>query len=164
MDVIGSGIEAAPWGLNGYGFEPYVGASPGNSVAALGSYWADYTGAIIEAERAHGDACLRLRYEDLVADPEAEAGRIFSFLGVEPVPGITRTLLTGDRPRSGPGDHKIWKTSSIDGASVGRGWAVPASYLPAALAASINSLAGELGYRPVGPAWGEGARPGTMTL
>lgn len=164
MDVIGSGIEAAPWGLNGYGFEPYVAASPGNSVAALGNYWADYTAAIIEAEQAHGDACLRLRYEDLVADPEAEAARVFGFLGVEPVPGITRTLLTGDRPRSGPGDHKIWNTCRIEDGSVGRGWSVPAAFLPAPLTASVNSLAGKLGYRPVGPGWGEGPRPETMTV
>lgn len=164
MDVIGSGVEAAPWGLNGYGFEPYVAASPGNSVAALGSYWVDYTAAILSAEEAHGEACLRLRYEDLVADPEAEAERLFGFLGTEPVPGITKTLLTGDRPRSGPGDHKIWNTSSIEGASVGRGWSVPAAFLPAPLMSSINSLAGRLGYLPVGPQWGEGPRPVAMTV
>lgn len=164
MDVIGSGIEAAPWGLTGYGFEPYVASNPGNSVAAVGHYWADYTAAIISAEEAHGDACLRVRYEDLVADPEAEADRIFGFLAVEPVPGITETLLSGDRPRSGPGDHKIWKTSSIGGASVGRGWTVPATMLPPPLASTINSLAENLGYLPVGPEWGQGDNPPDVRL
>lgn len=164
MDVIGSGIEAAPWGLNGYGFEPYVAASPGNSVAALGNYWADYTTAILSAEEAHGEACLRLRYEDLVADAEAEAERIFGFLGVEPVPGITKTLLSGTRPRSGPGDHKIWKTSSIEDASVARGWTVPASLLPPPLVSTINSLAAQLGYLPVTGAWGEGEKPSDVRV
>ena len=35
MDVIASGIEACPWGLKGYGFEPYAAESPGNTVLAL---------------------------------------------------------------------------------------------------------------------------------
>jgi len=35
MDVIASGIEACPWGLSNYGFEPYVAGAPGNSVLAL---------------------------------------------------------------------------------------------------------------------------------
>src|SRR5215831_19962202 len=35
MDVIASGIEACPWGLNGFGFDPYAAASPGNAVLAL---------------------------------------------------------------------------------------------------------------------------------
>ncbi|MGH3176618.1 MAG: sulfotransferase family protein, partial [Streptosporangiaceae bacterium] len=34
MDVIASGTEACPWGLNGYGFDPYVAATPGNAVMA----------------------------------------------------------------------------------------------------------------------------------
>jgi hypothetical protein len=32
MDVIASGIEACPWGLNGYGFDPYIASSPGNAL------------------------------------------------------------------------------------------------------------------------------------
>jgi protein-tyrosine sulfotransferase len=35
MDVIASGLEACPWGLAGYGFDPYIAATPGNSVLAL---------------------------------------------------------------------------------------------------------------------------------
>jgi hypothetical protein len=31
MDVIASGLEACPWGLVGYGFDPYIAATPGNS-------------------------------------------------------------------------------------------------------------------------------------
>jgi hypothetical protein len=159
MDVIGSGIEAAPWGLSGYGFEPYVASYPGNSIAALASYWVDYTAAITEAEAKHGDACLRLRYEDLVADPEAEAKRLFGFLGVEAVPGITETIFARQRERSGTGDHKIWNTSSIGSGSVGRGWSIPARLIPPPLLAQVNGLAQQLGYLPVTPAWGQGDRP-----
>lgn len=164
MDVIGSGIEASPWGLSGYGFESYVVGSPGNSVAALARYWADYTAAIIAAEDELGTACTRLRYEDLVAEPEAEAKRLFEFLGVEPVPGITETIFSFQRQRSGPGDQKIWSTSRIDADSVGRGWAVPAGLIPPPLLASVNELAEKLGYLAVGQDWGSGDKPAEVRV
>ena len=159
MDVIGSGVEASPWGLNGYGFEGYVAANPGNSVAALARYWADYTAAIVAAEEQLGDSCLRLRYEDLVAEPEAEAKRLFEFLGEETVPGITETIFSRQRQRTGPGDHKIWKTSRIGGDSVGRGWDVPVGLIPPPLLADVNALAATIGYLPVGQDWGTGDKP-----
>ncbi|HEX6448427.1 MAG TPA: sulfotransferase [Trebonia sp.] len=164
MDVIGSGIEAAPWGLSGYGFEGYVAASPGNSVVALARYWADYTAAIVAAEEHHGPACLRLRYEDLVANPEAQATRVFGFLGVRPVPGITQEMFSRRRQRSGPGDHKIWNTSAVADGSVGRGWEVPARLIPPPLLADVNALAEKLGYLPVGPDWGTGPAPADVRL
>jgi protein-tyrosine sulfotransferase len=41
MDMIASGIEACPWGLQNFGFEPFAARYPGNNVAAIGSYWLD---------------------------------------------------------------------------------------------------------------------------
>jgi Sulfotransferase family len=35
MDVIASGMEACPFGLSGYGFDPYIASTPGNAVLAL---------------------------------------------------------------------------------------------------------------------------------
>jgi protein-tyrosine sulfotransferase len=159
MDVIGSGIEASPWGLDGYGFENYVGKFPGNNVGALAQYWLDYTRAIVAAERRFGPDCLRLRYEDLVTDPEAEAKRVFDFLGVEAVPGITETMLSGQRQQDGPGDHKIWQTTRIGGDSIARGWDIPVRLIPPPLVAAVNALAGSLGYLPVTRDWGKGDRP-----
>jgi hypothetical protein len=159
MDVIGSGIEASPWGLSGYGFEGYAAGNPGNSVAALARYWVDYTAEIVGAEDRLGESCLRVRYEDLVAEPEAEARRLFDFLGVSAVPGITETIFSRRRQRTGPGDHKIWKTTRIGGDSVGRGWDVPAGLIPPPLLDDVNRLAARIGYLPVGPDWGKGDRP-----
>jgi Sulfotransferase family len=34
MDLISSGLEACPWGLNAYGFEHYIGGSPARSATA----------------------------------------------------------------------------------------------------------------------------------
>ena len=70
MDVIASGIEMCPWGLSGFGFTPYAAQNPGNSVAAIASYWSDCTQAILDFEQRQPDRCHRVRYEDLVTDAE----------------------------------------------------------------------------------------------
>ncbi len=66
MDMISSGLEACPWGLNGYGFDRYIADSPGNAVLALARYWLDNAIAIAAVEEAHPGQCHRVRYEDLV--------------------------------------------------------------------------------------------------
>ena len=164
MDVIGSGIEASPWGLSGYGFEGYAAGNPGNSVAALARYWVDYTAEIVAAEDRLGESCLRVRYEDLVAEPESAAARLFEFLGVPAVPGITETIFSRRRQRTGPGDHKIWQTTRIGADSIGRGWDVPAGLIPPPLLDDVNRLAGRIGYRPVGPDWGKGDKPADVRV
>jgi hypothetical protein len=164
MDVIGSGIEASPWGLGDYGFESYVAASPGNIVAALARYWADYTGAILAVEAEFGDDCLPVRYEDLVADPEGQAERLFEFAGVAQAPGITQRCFTAERQRFGPGDYKIWNTTGVTTSSVGRGWLVPARLIPAEVLAVVNDGAEQLGYVPVDETWGVGIPPADLRV
>jgi Sulfotransferase family len=159
MDVVASGLEACPWGLTGYGFDSYIAASPGNMVLALARYWADGATAISAAEEAFADSCHRVRYEDLVADPEGVAEGIFRFLGVAPAPGISSRCFTAERERTGPADYKIWHTSEITTASVGRGWQIPVRQLSSAVLEQVNVLASGLGYLPVGPDWGSGAPP-----
>jgi hypothetical protein len=159
MDVISSGIEASPWGLGSYGFESYVAASPGNIVAALARYWADYAGATLTAEAELGADCLPVRYEDLVSDPEEQAERLFEFVGVASVPGITEQCFTADRQRYGPGDYKIWNTTRVSASSVGRGWQVPARLIPAELKTVINDLVEQLGYVQIDETWGVGSPP-----
>jgi hypothetical protein len=164
MDVIGSGIEASPWGLGNYGFESYVAASPGNIVAALARYWADYTGTILAAEAELGEDCLPVRYEDLVADPEGQAERLFEFIGVAQVPGITERCFTTERQRFGPGDYKIWNTTGVTTSSVGRGWQVPARLIAPELLAVVNDAAGQLGYVQVDETWGVGSPPADLRV
>jgi Sulfotransferase family len=164
MDVIASGIEASPWGLIGYGFDSYVASPPDNNVAALARYWLDLTTAILAAEDQFEDRCLPVRYEDLVADPEGEAARIFKFIGVDPVPGITDLCFNRERQVFGPADYKIWTTSRISADSAGRGWSVPAHLIPAPLLARINELADVLGYVQVGSSWGIGTRPAALVV
>jgi hypothetical protein len=154
MDVIASGAEACPWGLSGYGFDPYIGAMPGNMVMALANFWADNARLILAARERLGDRCFALRYEDLVADPEETAAALFEFLGVAPAPGISQRCFSAERERFGPADYKIWYTSQVSSESVGRGWSVPVSMIGPQMRLLINELAGRLGYLAVGDDWG----------
>ena len=162
MDVIASGIEASPWGLTSYGFEPYIGSPPDNNVAALARYWLDYTTSIVAAEEHFTDRCLPVRYEDLVTDPDGEIARILEFIGAAPAPGIVARCFGPGHQRFGPGDYKIWNTSGVSADSVGRGWTMPAGKIPAPLLGRVNELADVLGYIRVGEQWGTGAKPADL--
>lgn len=164
MDVIASGMEACPWGLNGYGFDPYIASTPGNAVLALARFWADNVTGSLAAEERFAGHCIRVRYEDLVTDPERTASGIFEFLGARPAPGITARCLSWERERHGPGDYKIWHTSGISADSVGRGWSVPATMIAPSVLATVNELAEKLGYRPVDDGWGTSAPPADLRL
>jgi len=162
MDVIASGLEACPWGLRGYGFDAYIAATPGNAVWALARFWVDTVLAILAAEERFGESCHRVRYEDMVADPEGVADEIFRFLGVPPAPGVSARCFAPERERFGPADYKIWHTTKVNGESVGRGWPVPAGMIPPQVTQQINELAEKLGYVPVDEAWGTAAVPPDM--
>lgn len=162
MDVIASGAEACPWGLSGYGFDPYISSTPGNAVLALARFWADNASAILATEEKFKDSCHRVRYEDLVEDPESVAGGIFDFLGVPSSPGISSRCFTRDRERSGPADYKIWHTAQVTAGSVGRGWAVPAGMIPGFVRDQVNELTSRLGYIPVDDTWGTAAVPADL--
>ncbi len=154
MDVIASGMEACPWGLRGYGFDRYGAAFPGNAVMALAHFWADHAAANLRVEERAPDRCHRVRYEDLVADPEGVAEKMFAFLGVPPAPGVSGRCFTPDRERGGGSDYKIWHTSQITTDSVGRGWSIPAHMIEPAMAARMNQLADRLAYIRVDATWG----------
>ena len=164
MDVVASGVEACPWGLSGYGFDPYIAATPGNAVMALANFWADNTASTMAVEERFADRCFRLRYEDLVADPEATSARLFDFLGVPAVPGISETCFAAERERFGPADYKIWYTSRVNTDSVGRGWSVPTAMIAPHLLAAINELTSKLSYLAVDAQWGTTEPPADLRL
>jgi sulfotransferase family protein len=153
MDMIASGIEACPWGLKGFGFDSYAASSPGSDVLALARFWADHAREIREVEERYPQRCCRVRYEDLVDDPEAVADGVFGFLGVPPSSGISVRCFTPERERLGPGDYKIWQTSRITADSVGRGWSIPADQIERSVLDRINQLANQLGYVRIDEKW-----------
>lgn len=165
FDVIGSGLDASPWGLMGYGFEQFAGRLGGNNVAALAAYWAEHTSRILQFEQANSDRCLRVYYERLAAQPEQTAAEIFAFLGIDKVPGITGLVFAAapyENGADGPGDHKIKATSKINAGSVGRGVRIPVDMVPAPQLAAINMLLAELGYTQVDDAWRTSPWPPTL--
>jgi hypothetical protein len=164
MDMISSGLEACPWGLNGYGFDRYIADSPGNAVMALARYWLDGASEIAAVEEKHPESCHRVRYEDLVATPEEVAAGIFDFIGVGSVEGIGEAVFSGEHERFGPADHKIWYTSAISQGSVGRGDALPVGLIPPPVLASINGLLDKLGYIQVDGSWGTAEMPGGLLV
>lgn len=164
MDVIASGLEACPWGLNGYGFDPYIATTPGNAVMALARFWADNTTETLAAEEQFSDRCRRVRYEDIVTDPEVMAAGIFTFLDVAQAPGVSASCFSADRERFGPADFKIWYTTEISAGSIGRGWSVPAGMIAPQVLTGINELAAKLGYLQVDGQWGTSAPPRDFRL
>jgi Sulfotransferase family len=164
MDVIASGIEACPWGLSGYGFDAYIAGTPGNAVWALSRFWADSVSAGLEVEQQFPRSCHRIRYEDLVADPEAAGAGIFEFLGVPPQPGISAACFCTQRERFGPADYKIWHTSRITNDSVGRGWSVPVGMIPSLMLDTLRKLTDQLGYLPVDGNWGTAVVPADLRV
>lgn len=153
MDAIASGIEACPWGLKGFGFDSYAASSPGRDVLALARYWADHAREIRQAEETYPQRCHRVRYEDLVHDPEAVMNGVFGFLGAAPSAGISTRCFTPERERLGPADFKIWHTSRVTADSVGRGWSIPPDQVEESVRDRVNQLADELGYVRVEATW-----------
>jgi hypothetical protein len=164
MDVANSALEATPWGLYGYGFEPYARSNPTNSVSAVVSYWMDVTLRTIEFEAAHPNRCLRVHYEELVSKPEQVASRIFEFLGLDQEPGISKAALEDhSRPEIfGWGDHKIRASDEISAESVGQGVRIPVPCIPAPRLHAMNQVLKRLGYTQVDLNWQMSATPPTL--
>jgi hypothetical protein len=124
----------------------------------------DTVGTILTAEEQWPERCHRVRYEDLVEDPQAIADGLFEFLEVAPVPGIAAKIFAGDRERFGPADYKIWHTSAISTESVGRGWTVPAGLIGPLVRENMNNFCGKLGYLAIGENWGTADQPADLRV
>jgi hypothetical protein len=162
MDTIASGIEASPWGFQAYGYGPYVQTSPGNTVAALARYWLDHVSGALAWEQKHPDICTRVRYEDVVANPEANIKRVQKFLGVREDLTVLRRAFDRE-PARGPGDYKVVHTSAVHAGSVGHGKRVPIGMLPPPLLTAINEKLEILGYPPLDRSWNAAERPVDLT-
>jgi hypothetical protein len=152
MDTVASGIEASPWGFQAYGYAPYVYASPGNTVAALANYWLAHVATALDWQEQHPEICYRVRYEDLVLDPEATVRGILRFLEVEEDLSVLHTAFQRE-PANGPGDYKVVHTSAVHASSIGHGKRVPIGMLPPPLLQAVNEKLEALGYDRLTSAW-----------
>ncbi len=74
-------------------------------------YWVEMCERMLAFEAAHPGQCLRLRYEDIVADPERVLRPVFEFLGEPWEPAV---LDFHDKPHDfGLQDHKILETKGF---------------------------------------------------
>jgi len=138
-----------------YGFfltvvEDYVRKDHRNFLRPLLQAWNDKTAELLEFERRHPGRCYRLRYEDLVAAPEATLERLCDFLGVERVPDLAaRVFSSPHQQRAYHGDPKAYYSSGIVDTSIGSGAELNLSALrlvPAEQLERMNALLTALSY------------------
>jgi len=141
-----------------YGFylqvvEDYVRKDHRNFLRPLLQAWNDKTAELLEFERRHPDRCCRLRYEDLVAAPDATLERLCDFLGVERVPDlVARTFSSPHQQRAYHGDPKAYYSHGISDSSIGCGAELNVSALrlvPAEHLERMNALLTTLSYPAV---------------
>jgi Sulfotransferase family/SCP-2 sterol transfer family len=146
-DTIASLLESTTYGFGAYSLEKYVVQYPANLVMAAAALWIDKVTSILEFEERHPEQCFRVRYEDVVLNPEETLAPLFSFLGIAWDERVLQPERFAARSkRSVRGDHKIWYTPGIVTTSVGRGATVPTENIPPPMRTSINGLHERLGY------------------
>lgn len=123
----------------------YVQREP-EPLVALAQAWVDTAGrvaALVEED----EAAIDLRYEDLVADPEAVMRRVLEHVGEPWEEGLVERAL-GDTGRLGFGDWKTYARVSIDTSSIDRWKAEPEPVIQR-MAEVCNPMLERLGYAPV---------------
>ncbi|HEY1775374.1 MAG TPA: sulfotransferase [Solirubrobacteraceae bacterium] len=153
LDVVASGLEVSPYGFRAFGYAPFVQQSIDNFVAPLVHHWATRARAALDWEKANGSRCIRVRYEDMVADPGSTLRNIFEFLGVAPDESAVARALGAAAGAATPGDAKIAFTTEVHTASVGRGRRVPITLIPPLLLAEVNEMLAMLGYPRMTETW-----------
>lgn len=133
-DVVYALLNASPWGLSGPGFAAYLASHPASNAAALCAWWADQAGPLLDLEAACPRACLRVRYEDLIADQDKSFAAICEFTGLSPQSGDAAPEPGADRPVvTGP-------------EAPGCGKNFPVGQIPPLLTDRVNALLARLDY------------------
>jgi len=126
-------LRAYPWGLADSPFWAQGSVHPGDSLTAVAAHWAAAAGPLAQFEAAHPEVCLRVRYEDLAADPGV-GGRVLSWLGLQAAGQLPGPAAAA----GGPGMAAPVVLEGPAGVAFGR--------LPTALLARVNEISAELGY------------------
>jgi hypothetical protein len=134
--VIRVGAQAGLWGLGGQIPLSYIMSYPGNSVAAIATYWAEAAQALLAFEAAHPEVSYRVRYEDVAAHPEDALATVRSSLSLRP----GRSGHSGFPAPSGPEPDAPSAASDV-----------PFEKIPRPVREAIDRLHAELGYPPLAP-------------
>lgn len=134
-EVLSEAVRAYPWGLGGTPLWAYATGHPGNNAATIAAYWTVRTHALLEFESGHPNSSLRVRCEDLAADPVRHAADIFAALGLDD----SQLTVLPEPPATG------W--SAVHDAPAGAGEpTLPADLIPPALMARAGELHASLGF------------------
>lgn len=125
--------------------QPYLIAHKVHEVSAALDYWNGRTLAQMALEAKEPDRCVRVRYEDLVANPEESVRRVFSSLGLSWNEDLLEAVFTAPHDR-GNQDHLIVLTRSIHGESVGGGYDLPLDGVPPKVLSATRQILEALGY------------------
>ncbi len=113
---------------------------------AFAHAWADVTTDILDFATRNKSCAHLLRYEDLIAAPDAELAKITAFLGIEKHMQTASDIIEKPQDVGGIGDWKSFKKRAVEDSSTGR-WR---SDLPAAtaqmLAPVVNPVLARAGY------------------
>ena len=142
-DFLASALEAITDRPDGYDFDAFLAREPHKATALL-QYWNDRTSRLLNLENDFA-ATLRLRYEDLVTDPDAHLGRLATFLNVDMPDDWSRRVFT-EPHQAGPGDAKAYASRAFDRQRIGRGKALELTGVPRTAVRQTNRLLDALGY------------------
>jgi protein-tyrosine sulfotransferase len=138
--VISAATQVSRWGLTSAGAGDFTSTYPGNNVAAAAAYWCAYTSALLEFESAHLKRILRIRHEDLAANPAVTTGLIAKFLGLS---GRHANLPS---PPAASTDAK----SASSEMSTAEADQIPLELMPGPMRDRVNGLHSRLGYSSLG--------------
>lgn len=125
--VVRSVLAAHPWGISpGTGFDKFVMQHPLSPAASVAEYWAAHTTALARFEAAHPDRCLRVRYEDMLADPAEASSLLRDFTGAQ-----VDIVVDGAGAQSADGTAAMPPVPGL---------------VPAELMGRVNDLMTDLGY------------------
>ncbi len=130
-----------------YELHDYVRRYPAQ-LDAFAHAWADANTRLLGFAAAHHTGCVRVRYEDLVADAPTQLGRILAFLGqpTDTAALVGRAMQSKDVV--GLGDWKTYQKPAITGGSLER-WRQLSEPTLARLAPIVNAVAQQFGYAPI---------------
>ncbi|HUA31244.1 MAG TPA: sulfotransferase [Streptosporangiaceae bacterium] len=136
--VLDEAVRMYPWGLGDSPFWAYAAGHPGNNAATIAAYWTARTEALLEFEASQPESCLRVRFEDLAAEPGRQVHRILTSLG----------LSAGHL--GAPGEPALTQEPEPGESAGTRG--VPAERISRELVARVGELNAILGYGALTPA------------
>ena len=114
---------------------------------AFAHVWVDLTTGIREFVQRHPDSAVMMRYEDLIANTQAEMARVIEFVGESWNPKMLERAMQ-DTQGIGLGDWKTYARSDIDGGSIDR-WKQLSRATISQLGRIVNPTLGACGYAPV---------------